>query len=104
MRATGIVRRIDDLGRVVVPKEIRRQLRIYEGDALELYTEGNDMVCFKKYSPKKELVKNTDTLIQEVEDEIYNDWHSEENRKALQDARALLKQAYDMLKYAENLE
>lgn len=48
MRATGIVRRIDDLGRVVIPKEIRRSMGIKEGDPLEIYTEGN-MVCFKKY-------------------------------------------------------
>lgn len=48
MRATGIVRRIDDLGRVVIPKEIRRTMGIREGDPLEIYTEGN-MVCFKRY-------------------------------------------------------
>ena len=50
MRTTGIVRRIDDLGRVVIPKEIRRQLRIKEGDSLEIFLEGNK-VCFEKYSP-----------------------------------------------------
>ena len=50
MKATGIVRRIDDLGRVVIPKEIRRQMKIREGDPLEIYTEGN-MVCFAPYSP-----------------------------------------------------
>lgn len=50
MRATGIVRRIDDLGRVVIPKEIRRQMRIKEGDPLEIYTY-DGCVCFKKYSP-----------------------------------------------------
>lgn len=51
MKATGIVRRIDDLGRVVIPKEIRRQMRIREGDPLEIYTETNGTVCFRKYSP-----------------------------------------------------
>ena len=50
MRSTGIVRRIDDLGRVVIPKEIRRQLRIKEGEPLEIFLEGNK-VCFEKYSP-----------------------------------------------------
>lgn len=55
MRATGIVRRIDDLGRVVIPKEIRRTLRIREGDPLEIYTESNGEVIFKKYSPMGEL-------------------------------------------------
>ena len=50
MKATGIVRRIDDLGRVVIPREIRRSLRIREGDPLELYTQ-DGAVTFKKYSP-----------------------------------------------------
>lgn len=49
MKATGIVRRIDDLGRVVIPKEIRRQMKIREGDPLELYIEGKDGIVFKKY-------------------------------------------------------
>ncbi len=55
MKATGIVRRIDDLGRVVIPKEIRRTLRIREGDPLEIYTDTNGEVIFKKYSPIGEL-------------------------------------------------
>ena len=55
MKATGIVRRIDDLGRVVIPKEIRRTMRIREGDPLEIYTGGNGDVIFKKYSPIGEL-------------------------------------------------
>ena len=55
MRATGIVRRIDDLGRVVIPKEIRRTLRIREGDPLEIFTEKDGEVIFKKYSPMGEL-------------------------------------------------
>lgn len=49
MKATGIVRRIDDLGRVVIPKEIRRSLKIREGDPLEIFIE-NNCVCFQKYS------------------------------------------------------
>ena len=55
MRATGIVRRIDDLGRVVIPKEIRRTMRIREGDPLEIYTDNDGEVIFKKYSPIGEL-------------------------------------------------
>ncbi len=55
MRATGIVRRIDDLGRVVIPKEIRRTLRIKEGDPLEIYTDSGGEVIFKKYSPMGEM-------------------------------------------------
>ena len=55
MKATGIVRRIDDLGRVVIPKEIRRTMRIREGDPLEIYTDKDGEVIFKKYSPVGEL-------------------------------------------------
>jgi AbrB family transcriptional regulator (stage V sporulation protein T) len=55
MKATGIVRRIDDLGRVVIPKEIRRTMRIREGDPLEIFTGANGEVVFKKYSPIGEL-------------------------------------------------
>ena len=54
MKATGIVRRIDDLGRIVIPKEIRRTMHIKEGDPLEIFTD-IDCIQFKKYSPVKEL-------------------------------------------------
>ena len=55
MKATGIVRRIDDLGRVVIPKEIRRTLRIREGDPLEIFTDREGETILKKYSPIGEL-------------------------------------------------
>ena len=55
MKATGIVRRIDDLGRIVVPKEIRRTLRIREGDALEIFTDREGEIILKKYSPLGEM-------------------------------------------------
>ena len=55
MKATGIVRRIDDLGRIVVPKEIRRTLRIREGDPLEIFTDREGEIILKKYSPIGEL-------------------------------------------------
>ena len=55
MKATGIVRRVDDLGRIVIPKEIRRSLRIREGDPLEIYTEKDGGVIFRKYSPMGDL-------------------------------------------------
>lgn len=56
MKATGIVRRIDDLGRVVVPKEIRKTLRIREGDPLEIFTDREGEIILKKYSPMGEMV------------------------------------------------
>ncbi len=55
MKATGVVRRIDDLGRIVIPKEIRRTLRIKEGDPLEIFTDKEGEVILKKYSPIGEL-------------------------------------------------
>ncbi len=55
MKATGIVRRIDELGRVVIPKEIRRTLRIREGDPLEIFTDREAQIILKKYSPIGEL-------------------------------------------------
>ncbi len=55
MKATGIVRRIDDLGRVVIPKEIRRTLRIREGEPLEIFTDREGEIILKKYSPMGEL-------------------------------------------------
>jgi len=55
MKATGVVRRIDDLGRVVIPKEIRKTLRIKEGDPLEIFTDREGEVILKKYSPIGEL-------------------------------------------------
>ena len=50
MKSTGVVRRIDDLGRIVIPKEIRRSLRIREGDSLEIYSEGSEGITLRKYS------------------------------------------------------
>ena len=66
MKATGIVRRIDDLGRVVIPKEIRRTMRIREGDPLEIYTSAGGEVIFKKYSPVGELGGNARTLCEVI--------------------------------------
>ena len=55
MKATGIVRRIDDLGRVVIPKEVRRAMKIREGDPLEIFTDSNGGVVFRKYLPHKAM-------------------------------------------------
>ena len=55
MKATGMVRRIDELGRIVIPKEIRRTLRMKEGEQLEIFTQDDETVVLKKYSPVKRL-------------------------------------------------
>lgn len=65
MKATGIIRRIDDLGRVVIPKEVRRTLGIAEGDALEIYTD-RDCVCFKKYQADLDELRQTYGLLYTV--------------------------------------
>ncbi len=67
MKATGIVRRIDDLGRIVIPKEIRRTLRIREGDPLEIFVDHDGEVILKKYSPIGELGE----FAQEYADSLY---------------------------------
>ena len=63
MKATGIIRRIDDLGRVVIPKEIRRTLKIREGDPLEIFLE-KDCICFQKYSILGSLNEETLRIVQ----------------------------------------
>lgn len=67
MKATGIVRRIDELGRVVIPKEIRRTLRIREGEPLEIFTENGGEVVLKKYSPIGEI----SAVAQDYSDSLY---------------------------------
>ena len=73
MKATGIIRRVDDLGRVVIPKEIRRTLKIREGEPLEIFTDtvnGMPCVCFMKYSEnfQNDLKDFSDKIIEEMTD------------------------------------
>ena len=65
MKATGIVRRVDDLGRIVIPKDIRRTIGIHEGEPLEIFIEGKDTVCFRKY--KANLGDAVDHLKEQIE-------------------------------------
>jgi len=66
MKATGIVRRIDDLGRIVIPKEIRRTMHLHEGAALEIYTEKDEQILLKKYSPVEELADHAQKLCESM--------------------------------------
>uniref|UniRef100_UPI004055C4BB stage V sporulation T C-terminal domain-containing protein n=1 Tax=Agathobacter sp. TaxID=2021311 RepID=UPI004055C4BB len=66
MKATGIVRRIDDLGRIVIPKEIRRTMRIREGDPMEIFTNREGEIMLKKYSPVGELAEFAGTLAESL--------------------------------------
>ena len=90
MRATGIVRRIDDLGRVVIPREIRRSLRINEGDAIEIFTE-KDQLILAKYHP--EYHSDLTAMIEGLQDEYHN---SNDNDEKVRLA--------DLLTKARNLE
>ena len=67
MKATGVVRRIDDLGRIVLPKELRRTMRIKEGDSLEIFTDGLNQITLKKYSP----VQNMNEFVNEFVESVY---------------------------------
>lgn len=69
MKATGIIRRIDDLGRVVIPKEIRKTMKIKEGDELEIFTEKDGFVCFKKYFNEPDFA-DADKFVQKNMDKI----------------------------------
>lgn len=71
MKATGIIRRIDDLGRVVIPKEIRRTLKIREGDPLEILIEKN-CVCFKKYSTLGSFSEDILRVAQDMAQRTFN--------------------------------
>jgi len=69
MKATGIIRRIDDLGRVVIPKEIRRTLSIREGDPFEIVIH-NDMVCYKKYTPETEYLNTIERMLINLTEDV----------------------------------
>jgi AbrB family transcriptional regulator (stage V sporulation protein T) len=79
MRATGIVRRVDDLGRVVIPKEIRRQMKIREGEPLEFFTE-NGYICLKKYG--SDLAGEIESLREQAADYCDNNEVADLLRKA----------------------
>ena len=89
MKATGIIRRVDDLGRVVIPKEIRRTLGIREGEPLGIFTEGRDTVCFRKYETN--LCGEVDRLNSLVYDYV-DDWETKTKiQKLLKEVKELMK-------------
>lgn len=70
MKATGIVRKIDELGRIVIPKEIRKTMRIKEGEALEIYVEKTGEVVLKKYDPMSERKEQIESFVQALSGEL----------------------------------
>ena len=89
MRTTGIIRRIDSLGRVAIPKEIRRELGIREGDPLEIYREGT-MVGFRKYYPNEEFTEK----LAEIEEKITNYYEDEFNKEL-----CIIRMAFDEIEH-----
>lgn len=89
MKATGIVRRVDDLGRVVIPKEIRRTASIREGDPLEIFIDEDGGVVFKKYIPtyRDDLM----TTLQEAAD-YYANYEDEDDRATAEQLRKIAKE------------
>lgn len=103
MKATGVVRRIDDLGRVVIPKEIRRNLRIREGDSLEIYVDNAGDVILKKYSPVEDLSE----FSQQYADALYIAIQKDIiicDRDTIVAATANLKKKYVRKKVSDQLE
>ena len=90
MKATGIVRRIDDLGRIVIPKDIRRTIGIHEGEPLEVFIEGKDTVCFRKY--KINLGDAIDRLKEQIET-----FHEDLTDDTLMRIEVLLGEALDLV-------
>ena len=68
MKPTGIIRRIDDLGRIVIPREIRRTLNLKEGDPLELFLE-KDMLCFQKYCVEESYIEKIQSLLDKLNED-----------------------------------
>ena len=86
MKATGVVRRIDDLGRVVIPKELRRSLRIQEGDPLEIFTDDEGGVIFRKYD-----------YTESVEDSVQRLREAVLENQDLKNSRALIEKIAEMI-------
>ena len=93
MRATGILRRIDELGRVVIPKEIRRSMRIKEGDALEIFVD-NGFLCLRKYEAEKEFSAE----IKALEDDILNQYYMTDNRDEINIIKMAFREIQHQLK------
>ena len=96
MKATGILRRIDDLGRVVIPKEIRRSMRIREGDALEIFVD-NGFLCLRKYEAEKEFSEE----IKSLEDDILNQYYMTDNKDEINIIKMAFQEIRHQLKVIE---
>ena len=97
MKALGIVRRIDDLGRVVIPKEIRRSFKIREGDALEIYTD-NDTICFKKIETEKNFIEDVKKMSDDISELLYS-WDNREELTEISQSFETILEQLNKIKY-----
>ena len=88
MKSTGVVRRIDDLGRIAIPKEIRRNLQIKEGDPLEIFTTREGQIIFQKYSSNNDVSDLITKLEKEIEYCGLDSWETQNALKELRNAIA----------------
>lgn len=96
MRATGIVRRVDDLGRIVIPKEIRRTLHIKEGTAMEYYID-KDILCIKKYYAGVQYGEALIDIAHDLREAMDDTFETQENKDIMLSAIALIDQAKNLL-------
>lgn len=101
MKSTGIVRRIDDLGRVVIPKDLRRTLHIREGDPLELFVEG-EYVCFRKYNTTELFAEALEDLADLMQDKELSDCLEEEEKALIESTIDFLKKKWNDKKVKES--
>ena len=103
---SGIVRRMDDLGRIVLPKEIRRIARLSEGDPVEIFMDGDSRICLQKYQPSNPLSHEIAAIrddIQKNKDDCQRLAANPELTGYLSEAADLMKKAYDLMKKAEDV-
>lgn len=92
MRATGIIRRTDDLGRIVIPKEIRRKMGVRDGEPMEIYLDGSDTICFRKY--QVDMVGEIDA----VQESVVQDWMYDIAREGTIEQQEMVRQANEHFK------
>ena len=91
MKNTGIIRRIDDLGRILIPKEIRRALGIIDGDPIEFFYE-DDMICLKKYKAEGDIRRKLSELDAVIQEEDLDPYKKGELRRMIRDMEKVLKE------------
>ena len=99
MKSTGVIRRIDELGRIVIPKEIRKTLRIHDGDSLEIFTDNNDNIILSKYSSISVLNELANNIVQAINKVINGEILITDNDKVIAVSSNLKSKFIDLSSY-----